>query len=195
MRISSEEAAQRRWCGVHRSCRADRCTSHYARKRDGHRSSSDIGRPRAKRAVKRSVAQEYVLRERIKENAPAAANHRFTLAGQVVGECHAWRDVLVVRIVELRRATRRAYLRQSAARRWADLIEQIILLARYAEVVPTKAEVQRQTCGRAEAVLQIDSVAVFKFMPQCVAFRLTAAGWNSFQKRSQVAETQLASEI
>ncbi len=147
------------------------------------------------RAVVGKMSQEHVLREGIVENAISGAKHRRPLTRGIPGERHARSEILVVGIVESRWTARSADLHQRSTVVRQQPVEQIVLLARYTKVVPAQAQVQRQARRPAEAVLDVESVAVLVFVPVGVAGGLAPAGRQAFDKSNQIVEAEFAAEV
>src|SRR6266849_557704 len=129
------------------------------------------------------MAQEDILRECIVEQAPTTTDDGPALAGQVVSKSDTWSKIIEVLVIELTGGNHISNSRVEA-------VEQIVLLADYAEVVPADAIVQSETIGPAEAVLQVEGVAIFKGMPLAVARCYFAATGKTFEESREVSKTQ-----
>ena len=141
------------------------------------------------------MGQEDVLRKGIEEDAVAGANNGRALAGDIVSHRETRREVLVVLVVETRRSTVRADLRQRTAVGWRQLVEEVVLLAGHAKVVPAQAVVHGQALGPSETVLYVQALVVLSFVAIGIAFRLAATRGQSCEERSEVGEAQPAAEI
>src|SRR5690349_8296162 len=108
------------------------------------------------------MAKYHVLRERVVEHSPSSANHRLSLTSNVPRHTHAWRKILLVRIVEGTKTglTDLGESEGSGSRRRrdaCDVAQQVVLFAHHAEVVVAQSEIDRQALRRTEAVLNIES--------------------------------------
>jgi len=74
-------------------------------------------------------------------------------------------------------------------------VEQVVLLADDAEVIPAHAIVQSQTIGPAEAVLHVEAVVIFERMPRTVSLRYFAAIRVTCQETGKVRESQFAAKV
>ena len=130
------------------------------------------------------MSQENVLGEGIIEEAPSAAEYGPAFAGQVVGESDAGREIIVIRIVKAG-GPAASHLHRGTAVRGIELVQQIVLLFDHPKIIPAQTEVEGQARRPAEAVLQINAVAVFRSMPQGVAGDLTSAVRDALEQRFQ----------
>ena len=80
------------------------------------------------------MAQENILCEGVVEHAPAAADHRFALASDVVGKSNARGKVVVILVIQLANWI-------GGPRCGIEPVEQIVLFSDHSEIIPAHAQV------------------------------------------------------
>src|ERR1043165_833091 len=130
------------------------------------------------------MSQKDILREGVIEQTPAASDNRSSFAGHIVGEGHTRCEVVVIGIVEIRRAAI-SHLHGRPAVRWIKPVEEVVLLFHNSEVIPAQAKIESQARRQPVTVLQINTVTVFRSMPLSVPGDLGATIRNAFEERFQ----------
>src|SRR5208283_1295704 len=143
------------------------------------------------------MAEDHVLGEGIIEHAPSGANHRLSLSTDVVGKSYARGEIVVVGVVKPGRTASAATHPQqrTAGRGLVNSVEQVVLFAGHAEVIPAQAHGHSQARGPAKAVLDVETFAIFKFVAAGVAGGLASARRDTFYVRYEIGEAELAAEV
>src|SRR6478672_10766546 len=181
--IDGENICRRKTCGIKHGHAGLDGTDWRKAERDGIRSDSVIGRAGIK-GVERQLANKEILRESVIIHAPAGADNGLAVAMRVPGNAGARREVVQVAGIQL--------LDRVHVSGRINQAETVLLFPNHAKIFPAQAVTQSYALGKAERVLKIKRVIIFKRLAGRVALCLPAAGRRACDESCKVIKAKLA---